>query len=116
MERGRGFCFCFFVLLFSLVFRACFLFLQITKKRKTKTNFFFPHNEIRSWLAYPESLHFQIFSLFLICRDHTRCTAKSIRSREDKKKKLSLTVSDSPRSRKVHGKEHTQPGNGTVRD
>ena len=40
----------------------------------------------RSWLAYPKSLRFQVFSLFLICRDRTRCTAKSIRSQEDKKK------------------------------
>ena len=72
--------------LFSLVFRACFLFLQITKKTK-KQKKLFPHNGVRSWLAYPESLRFQVFSLFLICRDRTRCTAKSIRSREDKKKK-----------------------------
>ena len=69
---------------------------------------------VRSWLAYPESLRFQVFSLFLIRRDRTRCTTKSIRSREDKKKKLSLNVSDSPRSRKVHGKEHTQPRKATV--
>ena len=88
MERGRFFCFLFFVfkLRFSLVFRACFLFLQITKKTKNKNKKkLFPHNGVRSWLAYPESLRFQIFSLFLICRDRTRCTAKSIRSREDKK-------------------------------
>ena len=79
MERGRGL----FFLLFSLIFRACFLFLQITKKT-------FPYNGVRSWLAYPESLHFQVFSLFLICHDCTRCTEKSIRSQEDKKKKIPL--------------------------
>ena len=45
------------------------------------------HNGVRSWLAYSESLRFQVFSLFLICRDRTRCTAKSIRSQEDKTKK-----------------------------
>ena len=72
--------------LFSLVFRACFLFLQITKKTKNKNNFFFPHNGVRSWLAYPKSLRFQVFSPFLIRHDCTRCTAKSMHSREDKKK------------------------------
>ena len=82
MERGRVF----FLLLFSLVFRACFLFLQITKNDKQKQKKLFPHNGVRSWLAYPESLRFQVFSLFLIYHDRTRCTAKSIRSREDKKK------------------------------
>ena len=86
------------------------------KKRKTKNKKLFPHNGVRSWLTYPESLRFQVFSLFLICRDHTRCTVKSIRSWEDKKKKLSLTVSDSPWSCKVHDKEHTQLGKTTVRD
>ena len=35
---------------------------------------------------------------------------------EKTRKKLSLIVSDSPRSRKVHGKEHTQSGKVTVRD
>ena len=85
------------------------------KKRKTKTKKLFPHNGVRSWLAYPKSLRFQVFSLFLIFRDRTRCMAKSIRSREDKKK-LSLTVSDSPLSRKVHGKEHTQSGKALVRE
>ena len=88
MERGRGI---FFFLLFFLVFRACFLFLQITKKMKNKNKKkCFPHNGVRSWLAYPESLHFQVFLLFLICCDRTRCTAKSVRSREDKKKKIPL--------------------------
>ena len=82
MERGRVF----FFVLFSLIFRACFLFLQITKKTNNKNNFFFPHNGVRSWLAYPESLCFQVFSLFLICRDRTRCMEKSVRSQEDKKK------------------------------
>ena len=33
-----------------------------------------------------------------------------------REKKLSLVVSDSLRSRKVHGKEHAQPGMATVRD
>ena len=56
------------------------------KKWKTKTKKTFPHNGVRSWLAYLESLRFQIFSLFFICRDLTRCTTKSIRSWEDKKK------------------------------
>ena len=45
---------------------------------------------VRSWLDYPKILHFQVFSLFLICRDRTRCIAKSIHSREDKKKKILL--------------------------
>ena len=81
----------FFFLLFSLVFRACFLFLQITKKNeKQKQKKLFPHNGVRSWLAYPEILRFQVFSLFLIFRDHTRCTAKNIHSREDKKKNFPL--------------------------
>ena len=31
-----------------------------------------------------------------------------------KKNKVSLIVSDSPRSRKVHGKEHMQLGNETI--
>ena len=79
MERGRGFFF-----YSSLVLRACLFFLQITKK--DEFFFYFPHNGVRYWLAYPESIRFQVFSLFLICRDRTRCTAKSIRSREDKKK------------------------------
>ena len=70
------------------------------KKRKTKTKKLFPHNGVRSRLAYPESLCFQVFSLFLICRDHTRCTAKSIRSREDKKKNfLSLFLIRRDRAR-----------------
>ena len=85
MERGKV-----FFLLFSLVLCACFLFLQITKNTKTKTKKTFPHNGVRSWLAYLESLRFQVSSLFLICRDRTRCAAKSIRSREDKKKNFSL--------------------------
>ena len=33
-----------------------------------------------------------------------------------RKKKLILTVFDSPRSHKVHDKEHTQSGKATVRD
>ena len=78
----------FFFKLFSLVFYAGFLSLQITKKkRKTKTKKLFPHNGVRSWLVYLESVRFQVFSLFLICCDRTRCTTKSIRSREDKEKK-----------------------------
>ena len=89
-EEGGFFLF-FLFLLFSLVFRACFLFLQITKKMKNKKQKkLFPHNRVRSWLDYPKSLRFQVFSLFLICRDCTRCTAKSIRSREDKKKTFSF--------------------------
>ena len=93
MERGRGpfflgfYLFIYLFLLFSLVLRACFLFLQITKKKwKTKTKKLFPHKGVRSWLAYSESLCFHIFSLFLICRDRTSCMIKNIRSREDKKK------------------------------
>ena len=35
---------------------------------------------------------------------------------EKTRKKISLAVSDSPRSRKVHGKEHTQSGKAIVRD
>ena len=85
MERGRVFS---YFLLFSLILRACFLFLQLTHKKieKQKTKNTFPHNGIRSWLAYPKSLCFQVFSLFLICRDRTRCTEKRICSQEDKKK------------------------------
>ena len=86
MERGRGF-FLFLFLLFSFVFCACFLFLEITKKNEKQKQIFFPHNGARSWLAYPESLRFQVFSLFLIYCDRTRCTTNSIRSREDKKEK-----------------------------
>ena len=85
------------------------------KNEKQKAKKLFPHNGVRSWLAYAESLHFQDFSLFLICRDHTRCTTKSIHSRDEKKKKI-LTISDSPRSRKVHGKEHMQSEKKIVRD
>ena len=33
---------------------------------------------------------FKFSRCFLICRDHTSCTTKSIRSREDKKKNFSL--------------------------
>ena len=79
-----------FFLLFSLVFHACFLFWKITKKMKKQKQIFFPHNGVSSWLAYPESLHFQVFSLFLIRHDRIRCMTKSIRSREDKKKTFPL--------------------------
>ena len=84
MERGRGFfCFVYSSLSFSvLAFFSC----KSQKKWKTKTKKVFPHNGVRSWLAYPKILRFQVFSLFLICRDRTRCTTKSIRSQEDKKK------------------------------
>ena len=64
-----------------------FFFCKSPKKQKTKTKKLFLHNGVRSWLAYPETVRFQVFSLFLVCRDHIRCTAKSIRSWEDKKKK-----------------------------
>ena len=112
MERGRVF-FYFYTFLSR---SPCLPFFPANhkKKRKTKTKKLFPHNGVRSWLAYPESLRFQVFSLFLICRDRTRCTTKSMRSREDKKKKISLTVSDLPRSHKVYGKEHTQSGKETI--
>ena len=86
------------------------------KNKKQKQKKLFPHNGVRSWLAYPEILHFQVFSMFLIFRDRTRCTEKSIRSREDKKKKNSLTISDLLQSRKVHGKDHTQSGKAVVQD
>ena len=75
MERGR-------VFFFSSLSFLVLAFFPTNHKKKL-----FPHNGVRSWLAYPKSLCFQVFSLFLICRDRTRCTAKSIRSREDKKKK-----------------------------
>ena len=101
--------FFYFFLLFSLVFHACFLFPQITKKNE-KT-FFFSHNGVRSWLAYPESLCFQVFSLFLICRDHTRCTAKSIRSWEDKKKNFpSLFLIRRDRTRRMTKSIRSQGG------
>ena len=79
------------------------------QKQKQKKTFFHTmgHNGVRSWLAYSESLRFQVFSPFLICRDCTRCMAKSIHSWEDKNKKLSLTVSDSLWSQKLHEKENT---------
>ena len=77
MERGRGISLSFSV----LAFFSC----KSQKKRKNK-NKKISHNGVRSWLAYPKSLCFQVFSLFLICRDRTRCMTKSIRSREDKKK------------------------------
>ena len=87
MEKERGL----FFLLFSFVLRACFIFLQITKQMKDKNkNEKFPHYGVRYWLAYLESLHFQVFSLFLIFRGRTRCMEKSIRSWEDKKKNFPL--------------------------
>ena len=62
------------------------LYLQICRNgcfwSKQKQFFFSPHNGVRSWLDYPESLRFQVFSLFLICRDRTRCTTK--RRRQEK--------------------------------
>ena len=56
------------------------------KNEKQKQKKLFLHKWVRSWLAYPESLCFQVFSLFFICHDRTRCMAKSICSQEDKKK------------------------------
>ena len=82
MERWRVFFF-YSSLSFSLL---AFFSCKSQKKMKNKNKKLFPHNGVRSWLAYPESLCFQFFSLFLICCDRTRCTAKSIHSREDKKK------------------------------
>ena len=88
MERGRFFSFYSSLSFSVLAFFSC----KSQKKRKTKTKQkkLFPHNGVRSWLAYPESLHFQVFSLFLICRVHTRCTEKRICSQEDKKNNFSL--------------------------
>ena len=73
-------------------------------KWKIKTKKLFPHNRVRYWLVYPKCLHFQVFSLFFIFCDRTRYTTKTMRSREDKKKKLSLIVSDSSWLHKVHNK------------
>ena len=87
MERGRG------LLFFTLLSCSpCLPFFSANhkKNKKQKQKKLFPHSGVRSWLAYPESLRFQVFSLFLICCDRTRCTAKSIRSREDKKKNFPL--------------------------
>ena len=81
--------FCFFYSSRSFFVLAFFSFCKSQKKWKTKT-IFFPHNRVRSWLAYPESLCFQVFSLFLICCDRTRRTEKSIHSQEDKKKNFPL--------------------------
>ena len=85
MERGREI----FIYFYSSlsVFVLVFFHANHKKNEQQKQKKLFPHNGVRSWLAYPESLRFQVFSLFLICHDRTRCTAKSIRSREDKKKK-----------------------------
>ena len=63
-----------------------FVFLQITKKMKNKNKNTFSRQWGYILVSLPGKSTFSIFSLFLICRDHTRCTAKSIRSREDKKK------------------------------
>ena len=41
---------------------------------------------VRYWSDYSKSVRFQVFSLFFIFHDRKRCTAKSIHSREDKKK------------------------------
>ena len=104
MERGRDF-------FSTLLSRSPCLpfFCKSIKKQKTKTKKLFPHNGVRSWLAYPESLHFQVFSLFLICRDHTRCTTKSIRSREDKKKNFpSLFLIRRDRARCTANSIHNQ--------
>ena len=86
MERGRGLLFFFYSSLsFSML--AFFSCKSQKKNEKQKQEKLFPHNRVRSWLAYLKSLCFQVFLLFLICCDHTRCTVKSIRSQEDKKKK-----------------------------
>ena len=110
-----------FSFLFSLTLLSCSPCLlsfpaNHEKNEKQKTKKLFPHNGVRSWLAYLESLRFQVSSLFLIFRDRIRCMEKSICSQKDKKKKLSLVVSNSPRSHKVHGKEHTQPRKAKIRD
>ena len=86
MERGRGLFYFFYFYSSLSFFVLAFFSCKSQKKTKNKNKKLFPHNGVRSWLAYPESLRFQVFSLFLICRDRTRCTAKSIRSPEDKKK------------------------------
>ena len=85
MERGRGIYF-FLTLFFRCPCLPFFSCKSQNKKNKKK----FPHEWVRSWLAYPKSLHFQVFSLFLIRYDRTRCMAKSIHSREDKKKNFSF--------------------------
>ena len=92
MERGRVYFLFFYFLFFiwTLLSRSSCLpfFLQNARKNETqKQKQKILHNGVRSWLAYPKSLHFQVFSLFLICRDRTRCTTNSIHSREEKKKK-----------------------------
>ena len=76
--------------LLSLGLRACVFFFKSQEKTKNKTKKTFPHYGVRSWLAFPESLRFQVFSLFLVFHNRTRCTAKSIRSQEDKKKNFPL--------------------------
>ena len=81
MERGSGFFLCFYS---SFSFSMLAFFSCKSQKK------LFPHNGVRSWLAYPKSLCFQVFSMFLIFRDRTRCTVKSICSREDKKKNFPL--------------------------
>ena len=91
MERGRGlFIFIFFTLLSRSPRLLSFPANHIKNENKKQTKKLFPQNGVRSWLAYPKILHFQVFSLFLIYCDHTRCTTKSIRSQEDKKKNFPL--------------------------
>jgi hypothetical protein len=71
----------------------------------TQKNFFFASRQqqgVRSRLAYPENAS---FLLFLIYRDHTECTTKSIHV---DKKTLFRYVSDLSRSHRAQGKEHTQ--------
>ena len=62
MRKGKFF--------FTLLSRSpCLLSFPTNHKKKPKNKnklFFFPHNGVRSWLAYPKSLCFQVFSLFLI--------------------------------------------------
>ena len=86
-EEGGFFFFFFFFFNSSLSFFVlAFFSCKSQKKRKNKNKIFFPHNGVRSWLAYPKILRFQVFSLFLIFRDCIRCTTKIIHSREDKNK------------------------------
>ena len=89
MERGKGLFFFYSSLLFS-VLAFFFPYKSQIKMKNKKQKKLFPHNGVRSWLAYPKSLCFQVFLLFLICRDRTRCTTKSICSREDKTKNFPL--------------------------
>ena len=59
MKRGRVF---FFILLYC--FPCLLSFPANHKKNERQKIFFFPHNRVRSWLAYPESLCFQVSHCF----------------------------------------------------